>query len=346
MTPDKPLRVFIGSSSEANELSIALAALMDKSADLDVHHWSTAINPGDTTIEGLEAELLNSDFAVLVATADDITTKRAHPSRTPRDNVIFEFGLFVGALGRRRAFLLVPDDFEIGLPSDLHGLSYETWSKKRHAEPRTAVLGASASLTRRMLEIGALFRPTDSQIVRLVSRSELGGTVKGFADRLEDAQYTVDISGNDCKTVVEAGSVAIEKALVRGVSVRIICADPMSPSVPEMLSKMDPRFPTPESFIRSMESVHYQLEDFRTRFPDGFEYRYLPVLPTFGLFLVDPLTDNGFVKLEAYAPKPWLPIGSRPHLVLPSREVGWRENLKQYFENFWTMSRRPWIDAP
>ena len=39
------------------------------------------------------------DFGILVATKDDKTKSRDKGFETPRDNVIFEFGLFMGRLG-------------------------------------------------------------------------------------------------------------------------------------------------------------------------------------------------------------------------------------------------------
>src|SRR5262249_4003628 len=44
-----------------------------------------------------------SDHAILVLTPDDRTVLRRKRSPAPRDNVVFELGLFMGCLGRRRA---------------------------------------------------------------------------------------------------------------------------------------------------------------------------------------------------------------------------------------------------
>jgi hypothetical protein len=63
------------------------------------------------------------DFAVLVLTDDDQITCRKVTQASPRDNVVFELGLFMGALGRRRAFPLVAQtaDGAPKIPSDLLG---------------------------------------------------------------------------------------------------------------------------------------------------------------------------------------------------------------------------------
>jgi predicted nucleotide-binding protein len=75
-------------------------------------------------VESLEDELDQSDFAIAIAQPDDVvSTPRASTAATPRDNVIFELGLFIGRLGRKRSFLLEPRGQEVKLPSDLSGIT-------------------------------------------------------------------------------------------------------------------------------------------------------------------------------------------------------------------------------
>src|SRR5262249_62061701 len=63
------------------------------------------------------------DFAAFVFAQDDWTSTDAAESAqaSPRDNVVFEAGLFGGALGIRRTFILHANDSK--LPSDLLGLT-------------------------------------------------------------------------------------------------------------------------------------------------------------------------------------------------------------------------------
>jgi predicted nucleotide-binding protein len=62
--------------------------------------------------------------------------------RRGRQNVVFEFGFFVGLLGRRRAVVLYEDGVE--LPSDLEGLVYipydarGSWTMLLAKEPKAA----------------------------------------------------------------------------------------------------------------------------------------------------------------------------------------------------------------
>jgi hypothetical protein len=74
-------------------------------------------------VESLERELDQSDFAIAIAQPDDQTESREQTKPTPRDNVIFELGFFMGRIGRHRSLLLEPRGEEVKLPSDLTGIT-------------------------------------------------------------------------------------------------------------------------------------------------------------------------------------------------------------------------------
>ena len=78
-------------------------------------------------LEILEARVDDSDFAVAIAHADDLTATQGKTWPGPRDNVIFELGLFVGRLGRSRAILLEPRLEEVKIPSDFAGVTTITY---------------------------------------------------------------------------------------------------------------------------------------------------------------------------------------------------------------------------
>ena len=87
--------------------------------------WSTGVfGASRFPIEDLEAQVKAADFALLVAGMDDEVTSRGIVSGAPRDNVIFELGLFMGALSRQRTFILTPKGTSIKLPTDLLGITH------------------------------------------------------------------------------------------------------------------------------------------------------------------------------------------------------------------------------
>ena len=122
---EKP-RIFLGSSGQQEKLLQALTRGLEDVARVDP--WTTSFNPGTTTLERLLELTRQVDFAAFVFARDDWTSTsppaspEAGPGQAaPRDNVVFEAGLFGGVLGMRRTFILHAKDAK--LPSDLLGLT-------------------------------------------------------------------------------------------------------------------------------------------------------------------------------------------------------------------------------
>lgn len=111
-------KIFIGSSSEGESLAQAIQGNLDKSFDCVI--WNQdAFKFGEGNLESLVGCLEEYDFAILALTPDDITDSRNHENTSPRDNVIFELGLFIGGLGRDRAIAIHQESINLKLPTDL-----------------------------------------------------------------------------------------------------------------------------------------------------------------------------------------------------------------------------------
>src|SRR3954463_12090991 len=114
-------RIFLGSSGKQAKLLQAVTRGLEDVAD--VEPWTTTFNPGRSTLDRLVELSQEVDFAAFVFAQDDWTTTDASQSgeASPRDNVVFEAGLFGGALGMRRTFILHAHGAK--LPTDLLGLT-------------------------------------------------------------------------------------------------------------------------------------------------------------------------------------------------------------------------------
>ena len=88
-----------------------------------------------TIIEKFEDHAHSAGFAVVLLTADDVGgtvgSDMPHQNR-PRQNVVFEFGYFVGKLGRQGVVALYQEGVE--LPSDVSGVLYKPLSGNWHTE--------------------------------------------------------------------------------------------------------------------------------------------------------------------------------------------------------------------
>jgi predicted nucleotide-binding protein len=117
------VRLFIISSAEA----LPIARAVQNAFEHDPFHvviWTDGVfKVASYTLQSLEDEVDRSDFAIAIAHADDLTTVRGSDWPTPRDNVVFELGLFMGRLGRSRAILMEPREEKVKLPSDLAGVT-------------------------------------------------------------------------------------------------------------------------------------------------------------------------------------------------------------------------------
>ena len=117
------IRVFVISSAEALEVARIIQNAMAHDGFL-VTLWTDGVfKVASYALESLESAVDESDFAIAVAHSDDMTLFRGQDWPTPRDNVVFELGLFMGRLGRKRAILMEPREEKIKLPSDLSGIT-------------------------------------------------------------------------------------------------------------------------------------------------------------------------------------------------------------------------------
>lgn len=121
--PNERPWLFVGSSAEG--LAIGRELKSDLSHDpIEVQVWTDGVfKASQDTMDSLMIATLHSDFAVIVMSPDDSVTARGSTELAPRDNAIFELGLFMGALGRSRTFLLKPRGVSVKLPTDLLGVT-------------------------------------------------------------------------------------------------------------------------------------------------------------------------------------------------------------------------------
>lgn len=115
--------VFIGSSLESLDAVQAIAKSLEKK-NFVVKLWTEGVfQASKTTIEDLWITASDSDFSIIVLSPDDVCISRGRKARIPRDNAVFELGLFTGSLGRQRSFVVTPDVTDLKIPTDLLGVT-------------------------------------------------------------------------------------------------------------------------------------------------------------------------------------------------------------------------------
>lgn len=133
-------KLFIGSASETLDIADALEFELKNVASTEI--WDSAIRPSHFILDELVRKASEVDFAVFILGQEDKTDSRGKIEPSPRDNVVYEAGLFAGKLGVARVFLLV-DTRGTRIPTDWGGLSYITFNpdevRKRNAVHTAAV---------------------------------------------------------------------------------------------------------------------------------------------------------------------------------------------------------------
>jgi len=153
-SPDPSL--FIGSSTEGLPIARALQAELDEECEPLV--WKQDFfAPSGTTIGTLAEKVQNFDFAAFIFTPDDSLIIRGSANAAARDSVVFELGLFMGALGRDRVFIIHPRDRELRLPGDLADFTCLTYRSNRKDRNLRAAIGPAATAIRnRIMSLGIL----------------------------------------------------------------------------------------------------------------------------------------------------------------------------------------------
>ena len=115
--------LFLGCSSEALPLATAIKDGLAANK-IDVRVWNDGLfGPSSITLDTLLEAAKAADFAALIFGADDHVISRGKEMDAPRDNVVFELGLFMGQVDRERAFVISGSQ-DIKVPSDLLGLTH------------------------------------------------------------------------------------------------------------------------------------------------------------------------------------------------------------------------------
>ena len=130
-------RIFIGSSKEGLLVADYIKSFFSR--DYDCYLWTDDVfKENDSFMETLLREASLFDFAFMVFSKDDLAEVRGELFETPRDNVLFEFGLFIGRVGVDRAFVIREKGSKI--PSDLFGITQTEYSKKEDNSIDTVAL--------------------------------------------------------------------------------------------------------------------------------------------------------------------------------------------------------------
>lgn len=226
MTPN----VFIGSSTESLRLARRIGRSLEPTANVTV--WDPGIfKLSSSTLGSLIAGLPRFDFGIFLLTLSDLATIRRKNYVVPRDNVIFELGLFFGHLGHERTFMLVPSgQKKLHIPTDLLGIKYARYTpgatvKEACEEFRTSIAATGVDPNRHFL---GTYPDTVSSLLmsQTIARSPFV-----YQNLLRRAKREVFIAAQNHHHIAVADATASKKRLFsflragRGRKARILACD-------------------------------------------------------------------------------------------------------------------------
>lgn len=155
-------RLFIASSVEGLQVAYALQECLDHDAECTI--WSQGVfTLSSVALDRLRDQAHKSDFAAFIFSPDDDATIRKDHWAVVRDNVLLEFGLFAGVLGRERCFIVQPRGVKnLHLPTDVLGITPADYVPDRQDKNMVAALGTASSKIRQAMKVAPPVAPNAS----------------------------------------------------------------------------------------------------------------------------------------------------------------------------------------
>jgi hypothetical protein len=215
--PNRKPIVFVGSASKSKRAAEAVANNLYGVAFVRV--WDKAFALSRTTIEDLVKMAPTYDFAIFIIGGEDVRKKDGVKALVPRDNVVFETGLFMGVLGRERVFVIKRDNVKIELPSDWLNLTVAPYSEP----PTNTILDWEAALrlatTRIRDAIEQLQFRSSSQVAVASTQGYLKDAAQYFDKLLLDRYGVSAALSSTSITVTDLSGSATVRRKLEGIKV-------------------------------------------------------------------------------------------------------------------------------
>lgn len=115
------MRVFLGSSLESKDSILKPLEEHLHQNGIKTTPWDMSLTPGEHPLDDLHNQAQHHDGAVFIFSTEDLTISRGREHITPRDNVLLEYGIFLGAMRRERVFILTERSVKIA--TDILGIT-------------------------------------------------------------------------------------------------------------------------------------------------------------------------------------------------------------------------------
>lgn len=349
MAKDKP-QIFIASSIEGIDIAYSVQELLEQNADCTV--WDQGVfEPASYTIPDLIKMVNTSNYGIFVFSIDDTVKIRDEEEGIVRDNVILELGLFMGVLGQKNCFIIIPDSKDrIHLPTDLAGITLLKYNAKRKDGNLKAALGPSVNKIRNILNGKAVpNRAVSESVIEQITEIGLSAF---YSSREAYSKYRNAASSIDKYISRATESICmVSISLTTGISVDDICRvfkmklkqtsdfmiviSLLNPYNESLYEAIRPLFKQATKTIQSNTiSTIKMLVDFRNSLEEDERERFIikvhQALPFGSAIILDGNTENGTIQVET---KPY-DVGMRKSFAFEIENNGglFYETLKQSYD--------------
>lgn len=269
-------KLFIGSSSE--ELTLAEKVKDMLATDFDVTIWNERVwdlsvfKLNQNFLSDLIKATLQFDFGILLGTSDDKVEYRGQVVLQPRDNVLFELGLFTGRLGTSKCAFLI--DKQVKLLSDFGGLSLAQFEN-----------GNDESFEKAVNDIRDLFLASSDDEINFFPSATLA------------AVYLENLIVPTCRYIIENGGYDLDGKIFKKCRIKVIIPDKINEDVnlqfEKLKSTIETRNVTFKYAGRSRSiSIESQIKD------ETLEFIDFPTIITGINYAISNLLPNDFNKLS------------------------------------------------
>jgi CRP/FNR family cyclic AMP-dependent transcriptional regulator len=146
--------LFIGCSVESLDIGKEIELGL-KHSKVQTQLWTNGVfTASESVIDNLLSIVNEADFALFIFGPDDEVKSRGATYNAPRDNIVFELGLFMGKLERNRTFIVKEDKADVKIPSDLLGINKLTYVVKKKGDYTNAVSTVCTELNKVFKSLG------------------------------------------------------------------------------------------------------------------------------------------------------------------------------------------------
>lgn len=348
MNKDKP-HIFIASSVEGLNVAYAVQESLEQNAECTV--WDQGVfEPSSYTIPDLIENLKITDYGIFVFSLDDTIKIRGEEQGAVRDNVILELGLFMGTIGQKNCFIIVPESKgSVHLPTDLTGITMLKYDAERKDPNLKAALGPSVNKIRNVLRSKKISKKIIAE--SLMEQIDKIGLNAFYSSREDYGKYRDDASSIDKYINGATDSICmVSITLATGLPVDDICKifemklkqkknftitiSLLNPYNDELYKAIMPLFKQSSNALQNNTiSAIKRLVDFRNSLSISEQERFFikvhQTLPFGSAIILDGDTENGTIQIET---KPYN-VGMRKSFAFEIKNNGsaFYETLKQSY---------------